>query len=187
MRQLITALICTTFAIPSVGFAGSFQLASPTIKNKSTIDNEHVLNGFGCTGGNVSPELKWSNVPKDTKSFAVTLYDPDAPTGSGWWHWLIFNIAPTVTSLPAGAGKSDGSAAPQGSIQSVTDFGQPGFGGPCPPSGNKPHRYIFTVFALKVDQLPLKPEASGAMVGYFLNQNAIAKASFIGLYGRKKE
>jgi phosphatidylethanolamine-binding protein (PEBP) family uncharacterized protein len=97
-------------------FCGDFQLANPTIKNKSTIGNEHVLNGFGWTGGDVSPELKWSNAPKDTKSFAVTVYDHDAPTGSGWWHWLIFDIAPTVTSLPAGAGKSDGSVAPQGSI-----------------------------------------------------------------------
>ena len=186
MTHLMTALVCAALVLPSIGFAGGFQLVSQTVKNKSTIGNDHILNGFGCTGGNVSPELKWSNAPKDTKSFAVTVYDPDAPTGSGWWHWLIFNIPPSVTSLPADAGKSDGSGAPQGSIQSVTDFGQPGYGGPCPPPGDKPHRYIFTAFALKVDQLPLKPQASGAMVGYFLNQNAIAKASFIGLYGHKK-
>lgn len=187
MRQLISALICASLAVPSVGIAGGFQLASPTVKHKSTIGNDHVFNGFGCTGGNVSPELTWSNAPKETKSFAVTVYDPDAPTGSGWWHWVIFNIPSNVTSLAAGAGKADGSAAPQGSVQSMTDFGQPGFGGPCPPPGDKPHRYIFTVFALKVDQLPLKPDASGAMAGYFLNQNALAKASFTGLYGRKKE
>jgi Raf kinase inhibitor-like YbhB/YbcL family protein len=187
MRQLITALICASVVIPSAGLAGGFQLVSPTVKDNLTIGSDHVLNGFGCTGGNVSPELKWLNASKDTKSFAVTVYDPDAPTGSGWWHWLIFNIPPSVTSLPVGTGKSDGSGAPPDAIQSVTDFGQPGYGGPCPPPGDKPHRYIFTVFALKVDQLPLKPEASGAMVGYFLNQNAIAKASLTGLYGRKKE
>lgn len=173
--------------IPAVGGAADFQLTSPTIKHKATIGNEHVFNGFGCAGGNVSPELRWSNAPKDTKSFAVTVYDPDAPTGSGWWHWLVFNIPPSVASMAAGSGKSDGTGAPQGSIQSMTDFGQPGYGGPCPPPGDKPHRYIFTVFALKVDQLPLKPEASGAMVGYFLNQNKIAKASFTGMFGRKKE
>ncbi|MFO0705596.1 MAG: YbhB/YbcL family Raf kinase inhibitor-like protein [Nitrospira sp.] len=187
MRHLISALVCASLAVPSVGMAGGFQLASPTVKHKATIGNDHVFNGFGCTGGNVSPALTWSNAPKDAKSFAVTVYDPDAPTGSGWWHWVIFNIPSTVTSLPAGAGKADGSLAPQGSVQSTTDFGQPGFGGPCPPPGDKPHRYIFTVFALKVDQLSLKPDASGAMVGYFLNQNALAKASFTGLYGRKKE
>ena len=116
----------------------------------------------------------------------MTVYDPDAPTGSGWWHWVIFNIPPDTTSLPAGAGKPEGGGAPQGSIQSMTDFGQPGYGGPCPPQGDKPHRYIFTVYALKVDQLPLQKEASGAMVGYYLNQNKIGKASFTGTYGRKK-
>lgn len=187
MRHAWGSTLLVLALLPGVSAAADFQLTSPTIKNKSTIGIEHVFNGFGCTGGNVSPELRWSNAPKDTKSFAVTVYDPDAPTGSGWWHWVIFNISPSVTSLAPGSGKSDGSGAPQGAVQSMTDFGQPGFGGPCPPPGDKPHRYIFTVFALKVDQLPLKPEVSGAMVGYYLNQNAIAKASFTGLYGRKKE
>lgn len=185
MRRLMAMVIGAALVIPVGSGAAEFQLTSPTIKPKSTIGNEHVFNGFGCTGGNVSPELRWANAPKETKSFAVTVYDPDAPTGSGWWHWLLFNISPSVTVLAAGAGNPDGRGVPQGSVQSMTDFGQPGFGGPCPPPGDKPHRYIFTVFALKVDQLPLKPEASGAMVGYFLNQNAIAKASFTGLYGRK--
>lgn len=184
MRRLMASMICALLVGPAVGRAAEFQVTSPTIKDQSTIGNEHVFNGFGCTGGNLSPELRWDHAPKDTKSFAVTVYDPDAPTGSGWWHWLIFNIAPSVTHLPAGAGQPESAGAPQGSIQSVTDFGQPGFGGPCPPPGDKPHRYIFTVFALKVDQLPLKKEASGAMVGYYLNQNVIGKASFTGTYGR---
>ena len=186
MRHTWSVILLTLAVFPGVSGAGDFRLTSPTIKDKSTIGNEHVFNGFGCTGDNLSPELHWTNAPKDTKSFAVTVYDPDAPTGSGWWHWVIFNIPPSLTSLPAGAGKSDGTGTPQGAIQSMTDFGQPGFGGPCPPQGAKPHHYIFTIFALKVDQLPLKPEASGAMVGYYLNQNALVKASFTGLYGRKK-
>lgn len=184
MRRLTTSMLCVLLALPVVGLAAEFQLTSPTIKEQSTIGNEHVFNGFGCTGQNVSPALQWDHPPKETKSFAVTVYDPDAPTGSGWWHWLMFNIPPRVTGLPAGAGKPDSASAPEGSIQSMTDFGQPGFGGPCPPPGDKPHRYIFTVFALKVDQLPLKKEASGAMVGYYLNQNAIGKAFFTGMYGR---
>ena len=170
--------------LPDVGAAADFRLTSPTIKDHGTIGNEYIYNGFGCSGSNGSPELRWERAPKGTKSFAVTVYDPDAPTGSGWWHWVIFNIPPNVTSLPAGAGKPDGSSAPQGSVQSMTDFGQPGYGGPCPPPGDKPHRYIFTVYALKVDQLPLKKEASGAMVGFYLNQNALAKASFTAKYGR---
>lgn len=185
MRHAWGVIVLAIAVLPGVSAAADFRLESPTIKNKATIGTEHVFNGFGCTGGNVSPELQWANAPKDTKSFAVTVYDPDAPTGSGWWHWVIFNIPPSITMLPGGAGKPDGAGAPQGSIQSMTDFGQPGYCGPCPPQGDKPHRFIFTVFALKVDQLPLKSDASGAMVGYFLNQNAIAKASFTGLYGRK--
>ena len=169
-------------AFPSL--AAEFSLTSPTLKDNGKIGNEQVYSGFGCTGGNISPELQWQNAPKDTKSFALTVYDPDAPTGSGWWHWLIFNIPPSVNKLPAKAGNKDSGQAPKGSIQTITDFGQPGYGGPCPPVGDKPHRYVFTVFALKVEQLPLKEDASGAMVGFFLNQNAIAKATLTALYGR---
>jgi len=170
--------------LPAVSFAADFSLTSPTVKDQGAIGNEHVYNGFGCSGGNVSPELRWEHAPKETKSFAVTVYDPDAPTGSGWWHWVIFNIPASVTSLPEGAGKPDGGEAPEGSIQSMTDFGQPGYGGPCPPPGDTPHRYVFTVFALKVDHLPLKKEAAGAMAGFYLNQNALKKASFTALYAR---
>jgi Raf kinase inhibitor-like YbhB/YbcL family protein len=174
------AMILATFPV----YAADFQVTSPVVKNKGTVGMEQVFNGFGCTGGNISPELSWQNAPKETKSFAVTVYDPDAPTGSGWWHWLIFNIPPSVTKLPANAGKPGGGLAPVGSVQSMTDYGQPGYGGPCPPVGNKPHRYIFTVYALKVDQLPLKDNASGAMVGFYLNANALAKATLIATYGR---
>lgn len=184
MQRLMASMLGALLTIPAIGMAAEFHVTSPTIKDQSTIGNEHVFNGFGCKGQNVSPALQWEHAPKDTKSFAVTVYDPDAPTGSGWWHWLIFNLPPGTTGLSAGAGNPDSAGAPAGSIQSMTDFGQPGFGGPCPPPGDKPHRYIFTVFALKVDQLPLKKDASGAMVGYYLNQNALGKASVTGLYGR---
>lgn len=163
--------------------ASEFRLSSSSIKEQGTIGHEHVFNGFGCSGKNVSPELHWDNAPAETKSYAVTVYDPDAPTGSGWWHWVIFNIPSTVQALPANTGKAD-SAAAHGAIQSMTDFGQPGYGGPCPPAGDKPHRYVFTVYALKVDQLPLKKDASGAMVGFYLNQQALAKASLTARYGR---
>ena len=184
MRHAWSWVLPAMLVLPSMSFAADFRLTSPTIKVQGAIGHEHVYNGFGCSGRNVSPELRWERAPKETKSFAVTVYDPDAPTGSGWWHWIIFNIPPGVTSLPVDAGKPDGGGAPQGSIQSMTDFGQPGYGGPCPPQGDKPHRYIFTVYALKVDQLPLKNEASGAMVGFYLNQNALGRASFTAKYGR---
>ncbi|MBI4000323.1 MAG: YbhB/YbcL family Raf kinase inhibitor-like protein [Nitrospira defluvii] len=182
MRHVWALVLFTVF--PAASFAADFRVTSPTMKEQGVIGNEHVYSGFGCSGRNVSPELRWEQAPKDTKSFAVTVYDPDAPTGSGWWHWVIFNIPPSVTSLPVGAGKSDSSSAPQGSVQSMTDFGQQGYGGPCPPQGDKPHRYIFTVYALKVDQLPLKKEASGAMVGFYLNQSALEKVSLTATYGR---
>jgi len=185
MRLRWSSLVLISILLPSLSGAAEFQLTSPTIKPQGTIGKAHIFSGFGCSGDNVSPELRWGHAPKGTKSFAVTMYDPDAPTGSGWWHWIIFNIPPDITALAAGAGQPDSAGAPQGSRQSMTDFGQPGYGGPCPPPGHKPHRYIFTVFALKIDQLPLKSEASGAMVGYYLNQNALAKASFTGFYGRK--
>jgi Raf kinase inhibitor-like YbhB/YbcL family protein len=177
-------LVAAIVFLAGQAYAADFQLTSPVVKNKGTVGMEQVFNGFGCTGGNISPELSWKNAPKETKSFAVTVYDPDAPTGSGWWHWLIFNIPPSVASLRANAGNPDGGLAPKGAVQSVTDFGQRGYGGPCPPVGNKPHRYIFTVYALKVDQLPLKEDASGAMVGFYLNANALGKATLTATYGR---
>jgi Raf kinase inhibitor-like YbhB/YbcL family protein len=182
MLRFWLSLMLVLVAFPS--FAADFSLISPALKENSKIGDQHVFSGFGCTGGNISPELQWQNAPKDTKSFAVTVYDPDAPTGSGWWHWVIFNIPSSVNKLPADAGNRQGGLAPQGSVQSVTDFGQTGYGGPCPPAGDKPHRYIFTVYALKVNELPLKEDASGAMVGFYLNQNALAKAKLTARYGR---
>lgn len=164
--------------------AGEFAVTSPSLSDGATIGNKHVFAGFGCAGDNRSPALSWSGAPAEAKSFAVTVYDPDAPTGSGWWHWVVFNIPAGTTDLKEGAGDAKGASLPAGSVQSVTDFGQPGFGGPCPPAGDKPHRYIFTVHALKLEKLPLEAGASGAMVGFFLGQNTIAKASVTGLYGR---
>lgn len=182
MRRWMFSVLFVLVMSPS--YAAEFRLTSPSIPDQGKIPNEQVFSGMGCSGKNISPELHWDHAPKETKSFAVTVYDPDAPTGSGWWHWVMFNIPATVQTLPQNAGKPDGSAALEGTIQSLTDFGQPGYGGPCPPAGDKPHRYIFTVYALKVDQLPLKKDSSGAMVGFYLNQNALAKASLTGLYGR---
>jgi len=164
-----------------------FALKSADIAPNSKIAEKHVFKGFGCEGGNVSPVLEWNGAPAGTKSFAVTVYDPDAPTGSGWWHWVVFNIPATATKLEQGAGDAGGTKLPAGAMQSRTDFGGPGYGGPCPPKGpslKKPHRYIFTVFALKVDKLDLDSDASGALVGYMLNANSLGRASFTGLYGR---
>ena len=170
----------------SVADAQNMSLTSSEIKEGGTIANEQVFKGFGCTGGNVSPGLSWSGAPSGTKSFAVSIYDPDAPTGSGWWHWVVFNIPANVTSLPKGAGDVKTKLMPKGAIQSRTDFGTGGYGGPCPPTGDKPHRYQITVFAVDVDKLPdaKNDTASAALVGFDLHFHSLAKATLTGMYGR---
>ncbi len=168
-----------------VAAAEPFSLSSAEIKSNATIAEAQVFKGFGCEGGNVSPSLSWRNPPAGTKSFAVTVYDPDAPTGSGWWHWVVFNIPADVTSLPVGAGNPASGQTPKGAVQSKTDFGKPGYGGPCPPKGDKSHRYTFTVYALKADRIDADENASGAMVGFMLNANKLGKASFTATYGRR--
>lgn len=164
--------------------ADGFQLTSPQLRDGGNIGDEQVFNGFGCSGGNVSPELAWSSPPAGTQSFAVTVYDPDAPTGSGWWHWVAFNIPAGTARLAKNAGNPQAGLAPAGTVQSRTDFGMPGYGGPCPPAGDAPHRYIFTVYALKAAKLDLDSQASGAMVGFFLKGNSLGEASLTARYGR---
>ncbi len=166
--------------------AAGFTLSSPTIKSGSMLSDAQVFNGFGCTGKNVSPALAWSGAPAGTKSYAVTVYDPDAPTGSGWWHWVVFNIPASAANLAEGAGTADGKALPAGSTQGRTDFGAPGFGGACPPAGDKPHRYQITVFAVDVDKLPIakNAKASAASVGFDLHFHTLAKTTLTGLFGR---
>ena len=162
--------------------ASHFKLTAPDLASKGRITLPHVFNGMGCNGQNISPALQWSNPPAGTKSFAVTMYDPDAPTGSGWWHWVMYNIPASTTALTDGAG--NGKNAPRGSEQGMTDFGKKEYGGPCPPVGDKPHHYHITVFALKVDKLDVPGNATSAMVGYNLNANKLASSRVTALYGR---
>lgn len=184
--QRAWSVFWAVLVLPGVASAADFRLSSPTVKDKGAVSNEHVFNGFGCSGNNTSPELRWERAPKGTKSFAVTVYDPDAPTGSGWWHWVVFNIPATVTHMPADAGGEKGAGLPAGAVQGRTDFGFSRFGGPCPPVGDAPHHYQVTVYALKTDKLPLDANSSGAMVGYYLHMNMLGKASITGLFGRSK-
>jgi Raf kinase inhibitor-like YbhB/YbcL family protein len=161
-----------------------FALTSPDIAQGQMIKMEQVFSGMGCTGKNISPALAWSHAPAGTKSFALLTHDPDAPTGSGWWHWVVYNIPASTTSLPADAGRDSAINMPVSSIvQGITDFGTRGYGGPCPPPG-KPHRYFFRLFALKVDKLDVPRNASPAMIGFNVNANAIGKAQIMALYGQ---
>ncbi len=161
----------------------TFTLSSNSIGGQATIKEE--FNGFGCTGKNESPQLSWKNAPKETKSFAITMYDPDAPTGSGWWHWIVFDIPKNVDEIVAGAGNISLSTAPNGAIQSITDYGTNGYGGPCPPKGHGLHQYIITIHALKTENLGLNKNTNPAVVGYYLWNNTLAKASLVMYY--KKE
>ncbi|WP_460125908.1 YbhB/YbcL family Raf kinase inhibitor-like protein [Pseudomonas sp. S2_C03] len=177
IKQILCVL---SLGVSFIAQAQSFSLTSDDIAQGKSLTQREVFNGFGCDGANLSPQLSWRNPPAGTKSYAITVFDPDAPTGSGWWHWTVANLPVTVTSLPRGAGSN----LPVGAVQGRTDYGQAGFGGVCPPAGDPPHHYQFTVWALKVDSLPVDAQASGALVGYLLNANVLAKATITSTYQR---
>ena len=159
-------------------------LTSTDVAEQQMLARTFVHSAMGAGGENLSPGLSWSGAPQGTKSFALTLYDPDAPTGSGWWHWVVYNIPAGTTQLEAGAGDVSGSRLPVGALQGRTDYGSHGFGGACPPVGDKPHRYIFTVYALKTDKLDVPADASAALIGYMINANKLAKATLKAKYAR---
>ena len=170
--------------VSSTAFAqNTFTLSSNDLGGEATVNEE--FDGFGCTGKNQSPQLSWENAPEGTKSFAITMYDTDAPTGSGWWHWLVFDIPSNTKELVSGAGNVKLNLTPEGAIQSITDYGSNGYGGPCPPEGHGLHQYIITVYALKTDKLGLNQSTNPAVVGYYLWNNTLAKASIVTYYQRK--
>ena len=149
----------------------TFTLTSTDITDGGVLPDAQVQ-----AKGNTSPHLKWSGAPEGTKSFAITCYDPDAPTGSGFWHWTVANIPAEVSEIPAGG------PLPSGAVEGRTDFGEPGFGGAAPPPGHGPHRYIFTVFAVDTDRLEVTPDNSGAVFGFNLHFHTLAKASITATY-----
>ena len=171
------ALTLLAFAALLPTSALAMELTSPSFDDGGRIPDRHALRGLGCLGQNVSPALDWKDAPEATKSFAVTMFDPDAPTGSGWWHWVLVNIPAGATGLAEGA-------RPGTAIATRTDFGMAGYGGPCPPVGAEPHRYVITVYALDVDSLPLDSLSSGAMAGFMINSHLLDKASITGYFGR---
>ncbi|MEL6867193.1 MAG: YbhB/YbcL family Raf kinase inhibitor-like protein, partial [Bacteroidota bacterium] len=167
-RAIVFSILVFLLTSPLIG-QQTFTLKSDNLGGETTKTEE--FNGFGCTGDNQSPQLSWSNAPEGTKSFAITMYDPDAPTGSGWWHWVVFDIPASVNELVANAGNPALKLAPEGAIQSITDYGANGYGGPCPPEGHGLHQYIITVHALKTDKLGLDEKTNAAVVGYYSRYN----------------
>jgi Raf kinase inhibitor-like YbhB/YbcL family protein len=181
-RLVTTLLACLAFAGSS--HAADFTLESPSLAAGGALGADQVFDGFGCQGANRSPALAWHHPPAGTKSFAVTVHDPDAPTGSGWWHWVVHDLPAGTRGLPAGAGTAAGSALPVPAVHGRTDFGTLGYGGACPPAGDAPHRYRFTVHALKVERLGAPPDATAAMIGFLLHQHRLGEATIEVRYGR---
>ena len=159
----------------------AFKLWSDDLKDGDTLSQAQVFNGMGHRGSNLSPHLAWSDPPVGTKSFVVTLYDPDAPTGSGWWHWIVANIPASCHALPRGCGSGQG-GLPRGAVQARNDFGTNPYGGAAPPAG-RTHRYIFTVHALKVDHIEVDEHSGGAMVGFMTHMQHLGSASLTARYG----
>ena len=166
--------------LPSVP---SFSLTSEDVSEGKQMSDRQVYNSFGMTGQNISPQLSWSGFPAETKSFAVTCYDPDAPTGSGFWHWLLLDVPATVTSLPAGAGSGSGSGLPAGAFHVRNDYGTKDFGGAAPPAGDPPHRYVFAVHALDAETLGIDSDVTPAVAGFNLRFHTIARGLLIPVYG----
>lgn len=184
MAHCTTALLAGA-ALSLVASAASAEmtLTSTDIAEGETMSADQEFDGFGCSGGNLSPALSWSGAPAGTNSYIVMAYDPDAPTGSGFWHWAAFNIPADVTSLPTGVG-TDGVPLPDGMVQARNDYSVNAFGGACPPEGDDPHHYIFTVYAMPQESLPLDETASSAVVGFMAHTTSLDHASLTALYGR---
>jgi len=178
-----TTLLAAAPAAQETGAMPKFTLTSTDFTEGGTLANSQVFNEFGCKGANVSPALAWSGAPAGTQSFALLMHDPDAPTGSGWWHWVVYNIPPGIGSLPAGAGDPKKGLMPKGAVQGRTDYGSVGYGGPCPPPG-KPHHYNFRLYALKVPKLEVPEGASAALIGFNVRAQALGEAQLTGMYGR---
>lgn len=159
----------------------SFELRSDDVTDGEMMSSRQVYNGFGMTGENISPQLSWSGFPAETAGFAVTCYDPDAPTGSGFWHWLALGLPASVTSLPAGAGS--GAGLPDGAFQVRNDYGTKDFGGAAPPAGDPPHRYVFAVHALDTADLGVDDSITPAVAGFNLRFHTIARAVMIPVFG----
>jgi Raf kinase inhibitor-like YbhB/YbcL family protein len=162
----------------------SFSVASTDIAEGRTLPAPHRSGAMGAGGEDVSPQLSWSGFPDGTESFAVTCYDPDAPTGSGFWHWAVCDIPATVSELPTGAGGADGSGLPEGALRLRNDAGIAGYLGAAPPPGHGPHRYYFVVHAVDVPRLGIGADATPAFLGFNLFSHALARGMITAVFER---
>ena len=161
----------------------SFTVTSENVTHGQQMSDNQVYNSFGMTGQNISPQLSWSGFPAETRSFAVTIFDPDAPTGSGFWHWVVIDVPASVTSLPAGAGDAAGSGLPAGAFHVRNDYMTKDFGGAAPPAGDPPHRYVMAVHAVDVETLGINSDVSPAVAGFNLRFHTIGRGLLVPVYG----
>ncbi|WP_010093464.1 YbhB/YbcL family Raf kinase inhibitor-like protein [Burkholderia ubonensis] len=183
---LLRNSLCSTLLLtvmPTLAFSETFAVKVDGLDHDGQFASRQVYNGFGCKGENISPRISWSHVPPETRSIVVTLFDPDAPTGGlGWTHWTVVNIPPSVSSIEMGA-SGNANLLPAGALETLTDFGESKYGGPCPPQGES-HRYVVTAFALSVPRIDAKSTSSPALVAYQMHGNAIAQAQYVAKYYR---
>lgn len=185
MRRYLNAGLALSFiTFTSASAKPTLRLMSTDIRAGAKIPNAFVFNGLDCKGNNVSPELHWEGGPPNTKGYALTVYDPDAPTGSGWWHWIVYNIPSSAKRLPAGAGDAAKHLLPSGTVMGNGDIGSPGYQGPCPGKGDKPHRYVFTLYALDTDKIDVPAGATAAYVGFNLHMHKLSSTTLTAVYGR---
>lgn len=178
-KSLLKCILPVISLTAGFAYADEFKLTSTDIAHGSFMSKAFEFNGFGCSGENKSPQLSWSGAPRGTQAYAIMAYDPDAPTGSGWWHWQVVNIPANVTSIASGSSKINDKAV----IDIANDYGIKGFSGACPPEGHGAHRYQFTVYALS-KKLELPANASGALTGYMVKANTLASSTIEALYKR---
>jgi Raf kinase inhibitor-like YbhB/YbcL family protein len=185
-RRIVVALLAATVASTSIAVPeASFSLVSPDTRLGPGFPNEYVLNQVGCTGGNRSPPLAWLGAPAGTKSFVITLFDRDErSTPSGWWHWIVYDLPAESIQLATGAGAERGNGLPSPALQGRSDLGTMAYHGACPAKGDPPHRYVFTIYALKIAKLPVSPGASGAMVTSTLREYLLGEAVLVAHYAR---
>lgn len=170
-------LACLLLVFVSMPLSAEMKLSSDSVEEGSRMEAKYSFDGFGCSGDNLLPQLQWEGAPEGTKSFAISVFDPDAPTESGFWHWQLINIPKDVTSIDE---MSSGEL--KVGVQRKNDYGTVGYGGPCPPKGDGMHRYQFTVWALPVEELAVPENASNAVVGFLLNRKAVDKAQLTATY-----